>query len=248
MTIGLSTRWQAKKCPIGYSFRRVSPPARSSPLVVVFPDGACDENTLYDQAPAELKNVVREQAERHGFIVLSLNAAEGNFGATFVLPAGMAPIPELSKTMGAEANRFSEQSALAIIEKVAADYHVDKRRIYLTGNSRGEVATLHFAETFPGKWCAIAPTSGPFIDPSFRWENLRSLSGAIFFHGEKDTLALIAPNREIAKKVRAAGVPTQFKVVPGAVHNTTWFMGLPEFSTSSTAIGVSPDDSLKRPD
>ena len=217
-------------------------PAKSVPLVVLFPGGSSDENALYDKAPEELRDVVRRQAELHGFVVLSLNAAGGNFGAKFTLPAGMAPLPHAPSSVplaspasstlpppdDASANKFSEQVSLAIIEKVVADYRLDTRRIYLTGNSRGEVATMHFAEAFPGKWCAIAPTSGPFVDPDFRWENLRSLSGAIFFHGEKDTQALMAPNREIAEKVRAVGVPTQFKVVSGAMHNTTWFTALPE--------------------
>ena len=41
------------------------------------------------------------------------------------------------------------------------------------------------------------------IEPTLCWENLRSLSGVEISYGEKDTVALVEPNREIPAKVCA---------------------------------------------
>ncbi|HEV2673077.1 MAG TPA: PHB depolymerase family esterase [Aliidongia sp.] len=48
----------------------------------------------------------------------------------------------------------------ALIDRLAAEYPVDRRRIYLTGLSNGAMLAYRFAAQFPEKIAAIAPVAG----------------------------------------------------------------------------------------
>jgi predicted esterase len=207
----------------------------------MFPGGKGDENKVFDSEPDGLKGVVKRQADQHGFVLLSINAMNGSFGMKFTMPPGKTGARNTGESAASRAARsrskevrnpnadaWSEQSALQIIDKVTGDYHIDRSRIYLMGNSGGEVAAMHFAEKFPEhRWCAIAPSGGPWVNPAYRWDRLTYLTGMLLVHGELDKSGL-EPNREIAAKVRATGVQTTFLLVPGGAHITAWYMALPQ--------------------
>lgn len=48
----------------------------------------------------------------------------------------------------------------ALIDRLAADYPVDRRRIYLTGLSNGAMLAYRYAAQYPGQIAAIAPVAG----------------------------------------------------------------------------------------
>ena len=200
-------------------------PGHHLPLVILFPGGGQDENAAFDQEPAELQGVVARTAEKHQFILLALGSQGTRLGAVFTIPQGMQ---QIVRNITPEANHVGELAAARIIDRVATDFGVNRARIYLMGNSMGEAVTLHFAQQDPGKWCAIAPSDGPFENPAFPFERLHYLSAARFIHGDHDTNALMEPNKAIAEKVRQAGVATEFVMVPGGTHRSAWYLALPD--------------------
>lgn len=51
-------------------------------------------------------------------------------------------------------------TALELIEHVVSSYPVDKRRVYITGNSMGGGGTWEFAARYPARFAAALPVSG----------------------------------------------------------------------------------------
>ena len=58
-------------------------------------------------------------------------------------------------------NHVDDLAFLAtLIDRLAADYPVDRRRIYLTGLSNGAMLAYRYAAQYPGQIAAIAPVAG----------------------------------------------------------------------------------------
>jgi pimeloyl-ACP methyl ester carboxylesterase len=123
-------------------------------------------------------------------------------------------------------DNLAETDVLDVIRRVEASYRIDHHRIYLMGNSMGMTGTLYLAEKRPAMWCAIAPSDGPPW-PGYPVERLHTLSGAIFVNGGRDRLALAGVNRNLADRVRAAGIDTRFVQVANGTHASAWYLALP---------------------
>jgi len=200
-------------------------PTKALPLVVVLHGYAGSENAAFDDAPTGLKGILQREAETHGFIVLAPAGytGRGDYGAHLPLP----PMKGLAIVHSPREDDLAQADVLGAISAVEHDYRVDRRRIYLMGNSMGMTGTLHLAQKLPHMWCAIGPSDGPPW-PDFPVERLRGLSGAIFVNGGRDTIAPATVNRALAERVRAAGVETRFVEVPDGEHATAWYLALPQ--------------------
>jgi acetyl esterase/lipase len=105
---------------------------------------------------------------------------------------------------------------------------------------------LHLARSFPEKWCAISASDGPPW-PGYPVERLRSISGVLFVHGGRDTLAKSADTQRLAARARAAGVRARMHLVPDGTHGDAWVRYLPSKpSISSRRIVAAGDDSEPR--
>ncbi len=54
---------------------------------------------------------------------------------------------------------WDAKRALAILKEVEGEYHVDRKRIYLTGLSSGASAVWEWAVRYPNRWAAIIPVA-----------------------------------------------------------------------------------------
>ncbi len=102
----------------------------------------------------------------------------------------------------------------ALLDEVTSKYHVDTRRMYLTGLSLGGSGSWLTAATFPKRFAAVAPISA-FVDPT---DILTLKDEPIWvFHGGKDR-AIESADQCVAA-LRAAGGSVKYTVYPDLGHD-----------------------------
>lgn len=202
-------------------------PGRRLPLVLALHGGGQDENRPFAGTPAH-PGVLQQMAEQHGYIVVApLGDKDIGGGIAYgnVLPApwsdGAPPSPE-----DARRNALSELDVLAVLDRTVKEYGADRRRLYITGNSMGEIGGLWLAQERPRRFCAIALAGGPLKASAYPFARARYLSGAMIINGDRDTDAL-EDNRAMAEGFKAAGVDTDFYLVPNSDHGGAWFHAMP---------------------
>jgi predicted esterase len=143
------------------------------PLVVALHGAGNDENTfILNRGPA-----MQEQAEKHGFIVVSPLGYRERGGWGRVRSDRPSRMAELS-----------EKDAMNVTELVAEEYGVDRSRIYLFGNSMGGSGTWHLGSKYADVWAAIAPCGSPSLGESFfPIEQLRDMP-IIYTQGDQDNV------------------------------------------------------------
>ncbi len=103
------------------------------------------------------------------------------------------------------------------LEHIVGILPVDKRRIYLTGLSRGGQGTWDFAMRYPHWFAAIAPLSG--------YSDLRQpcrLQGIPVwaFHGDRDDVVPIKYDENTVADAKTCGVKVNFTVYADNGHDT----------------------------
>jgi len=103
------------------------------------------------------------------------------------------------------------------LEHIVTVLPVDRRRIYLTGVSRGGQGTWDFAMRYPHWFAAIAPLSG--------YSDLRDpcrLAGIPVwaFHGAQDNVVPITYDQQTVAEAKACKVKVRFTVYPDLGHDT----------------------------
>lgn len=92
---------------------------------------------------------------------------------------------------------------------------VDRRRVYLTGLSRGGQGTWDFAMTYPHLFAAIAPVSGySDVDEPCRLKTVPVWA----FHGAADGIVPIGREQPVVDAAKACGVNIHYTVYPGVGH------------------------------
>lgn len=99
------------------------------------------------------------------------------------------------------------ETAVAIIDQVAADYHIDPDRVYLTGLSMGGMGSWSAATAHPDRFAAVVPMSGNGdTSPA-----VVARVGAIpfwFFHAENDPTVGVGGSDALVAALRNAGAST----------------------------------------
>jgi predicted peptidase len=204
-------------------------PGKALPLVVVLHGGGSNQNTPFERND----NILAREAEKHGFIIVSPlgGGPGGGYGAPYspvFAPGTNRPAPNPSAAPpDTPERRVSESDVMTVTERTAEEYGVDRKRIYLMGNSMGSMGTYYLAQKYQGKWCAISPSDGPVIPSSFPYDRVKYLSGAIIVHGDNDTLASIEATKEMVANFKKAGIDTRFVEVKGGTHTGSWADVLP---------------------
>jgi predicted peptidase len=211
-------------------------PGQRRPLLVVLHGYGGNADSPF----ADAQGLLQEEAGRHGFIVVSPNGYDGlaDYGANLPLPSA---IPGAKKTTlpPEEESRLAEADVLHVINKVAGQFPVDPRRVYLMGNSMGMTGVLHFASKFPDRWCAISASGGPPW-PNYPVERLKGLAGALFIHGAKDDLSRLSDSQDLTERARSIGIDARLRVMPEGTHGNAWIQYLPqtfEFFAENTCSG-----------
>jgi len=111
---------------------------------------------------------------------------------------------------------WDNQTLMALLEDVIANYRVDTNRIYLTGLSMGGFGTWSLAAAHPEKFAAIVPICGGG-NPA----DARKLAGLPIwaFHGAKDQTVPVERTREMVVAIKAAGGNVKYTEYPDGVHD-----------------------------
>jgi len=104
-----------------------------------------------------------------------------------------------------------------LLDDVAARYHVDTDRVYLTGLSMGGFGTWALAIDQPNRFAAIAPICGKG-DPK-KVAAIKDVPTWVF-HGGKDKLVPLKASQVMVEALKAAGAAPKFTVYPDAGHDS----------------------------
>ncbi len=127
--------------------------------------------------------------------------------------------------------------AVAALQQTIREFHVDPRRVYLTGLSMGGHGTWYVAYQHPELFAAVVPICGWVREfPQFRGSvpavpgdsaavmpNLVQRLGKTpiwIFHGEVDQVVNVNGSREPAAALKAAGADVHYTELLGLNHNS----------------------------
>lgn len=112
---------------------------------------------------------------------------------------------------------WSEDVLSALLDRIEADYRVDKSRVYLTGLSMGGFGTWRLAAANPGRFAAIAPICGGgdtgtvcALKDTPVWA----------FHGARDMLVPLQESQKMVDKLKSCGGDATLTVYPEAEHDS----------------------------
>jgi predicted peptidase len=106
----------------------------------------------------------------------------------------------------------------ALLDDVVSKHHVDKNRLYLTGQSMGGFGTWAFASAHPEKLAAIVPICGGGNPASAK--KLKDLPIWVF-HGAKDETVPPERSEQMVNALKEAGAKhVKFTLYPDAKHDS----------------------------
>ena len=113
---------------------------------------------------------------------------------------------------------FPEEAIFALLERIITSYPVDRKRVYLSGYSRGGFAAWHMATQRPDLFAALVPVAaGGLVTYAFRTREVPVWA----FHGALDEVVPPIRGAEMVDALRAAGGNVKLTVFPEADHADT---------------------------
>jgi poly(3-hydroxybutyrate) depolymerase len=190
------------------------------PLMVFLHGANLDDDDSMERANGLLPRL----AEQKGVILLAPLGYRMN--SMYGAPVPGQFVTSNSPIAGIDARRaaLSEKDVLNLTDLIAAEYDVDRGRIYLSGNSMGGMGTWHLAQKYPRRWAAIAPAAAGATDPEYDFTRLRGMP-IMPVAGEHDFLRPMVEGT--VAKARAAGLRPHYLMVPGGDHGTGVEIAMP---------------------
>jgi predicted peptidase len=172
------------------------------PMVVALHGGNLDENNMLDRGDG----VLGKLAEQYGFVVAS--------------PLGY-------RVNGGYTTGLSEQDVVNVMELVAAEYRVDRSRIYLMGNSMGGGGTWSLAAKYGERFAGLAPCASSMNITQLSFEKFKNMPvlacvGSLDTQTRKDTAMF-----GIAE-VNKLSAHAEYLEVPGGTHGTGVQLAMPQ--------------------
>ena len=112
---------------------------------------------------------------------------------------------------------WNTNAVIQLLDTVIKNNRVDKRRIYLTGLSRGATASWELAVQYPEKFAAMAVVCGMTPLPYASWINKEMPIWV--FHGEDDPVILIEESEKMVNKLKSMGYEVTFTKYPDVGHD-----------------------------
>jgi predicted peptidase len=116
-----------------------------------------------------------------------------------------------------KADSDDAKRALAILDEVAKNYKVDKKRQILSGLSMGGSGTWSIAAAHPNRWAAIVPICG-VGDPNDAPKTKAIPTWS--FVGDKDNERVVNSMKDMTDALKKAGAEPKYTVYPGVGHNS----------------------------
>lgn len=118
-----------------------------------------------------------------------------------------------------EAAPVPQQLVKALMDSLINNRHVNERRVYLGGLSMGGFGTYDLLIRYPDYFAAAFPICG-IADIPLLVQNAKQVPMWIF-HGDKDPVVSVEPNRELYKAMMTAGAKdVTYSEYPGVGHNS----------------------------
>jgi predicted peptidase len=146
-------------------------------------------------------------------------ATQGAYGAQYksFLLVPQVQVPPGNYTWNATA---SENMSKGLLDQMISNYHIDTRRLYITGLSMGGFGTFDYIARFPHTFAAASPLSGGG-DPSTAAIIKNTPIWA--FHGGGDTVVPPSNTDAMYNAVQAAGGHMEYTRPAGVGHsNSVW--------------------------
>ncbi len=108
-------------------------------------------------------------------------------------------------------------AVMQLLDSVVERNRVDKKRIYLTGLSRGGTAAWDLAVQYPEKFAAMAVVCGMTPLPYASW--IDKDMPIWVFHGEQDQVISVTESESMVEKLRQMGHDVIFTKYPDVGHD-----------------------------
>ena len=112
---------------------------------------------------------------------------------------------------------WNTRAVMQLLDSIVSENRIDKKRIYLTGLSRGGGAAWEMAVQYPEKFAAMAVVCGMTPIPYASWINKKMPIWV--FHGEKDKSIPISESEDMVSKLLEMGYDVTFTRYPNVGHN-----------------------------
>ena len=112
---------------------------------------------------------------------------------------------------------WNTEAVVQLLDTIVGNNRVDKKRIYLTGLSRGGGAAWELAVQHPDKFAAMAVVCGMAPLPYAAWIDKKMPIWV--FHGEEDESIPISESENMVKRLLGMGYQVRFTRYPGVGHD-----------------------------
>ena len=205
-------REEMGKEELGYRWIRTG--ESKSPSLLLFLHGAGERG---DDNQAQLRHGVGDllkwlEKEKKNCVVIAPQCPRGvwwgnhvgNFKDAEGLKMGVKATPQL-------------ETVLKVVEKLAKQEKVDRKRIYITGLSMGGYGTFEAIARKPKMFAAAIPVCG-----GGDWRTAKNFKDLPIwvFHGDADGVVPVAMSRRMVKALKEAGGNPKLTEYPGVGHDS----------------------------
>jgi len=113
---------------------------------------------------------------------------------------------------------WNTRAVVQLLDEVVENNRIDKKRIYLTGLSRGGGAAWEMAVQYPDKFAALAVVCGMAPLPYASW--IDKNMPIWVFHGEEDKSIPFSESENMVKRLKGMGYDVKFTRYPDVGHDS----------------------------
>ncbi len=158
--------------------------------LILFLHGSGERGSDIEKVKVHGMPKVVEEKKDFPFIVVSPQCPAGNWWKTFELEA--------------------------LLDDVAAKYHVDADRVYLTGLSMGGFGTWELVSAAPSRFAAIAPMCGG--GNTIMAKRIKDVPVWVF-HGDADKAVPVQRSDEMVEALKKVGADVKYTRYEGVGHD-----------------------------
>jgi predicted peptidase len=112
-------------------------------------------------------------------------------------------------------SHWSLENLNVLLDEVIGKYHVDSRRVYLTGWSMGGAGSWKLASDYPARFAAVVPISGKTqLKYAARLRNMPVWA----FHGAKDPVVPVSESQKMTDALQTSGSDARLTIFPDTAH------------------------------